>query len=123
MKLLRVAISLVVLSLPLVAQAQTTAFTYQGSLAANGSYANGTYSFQFALFDNVSGGAQIGSTLSVNSVTVTNGTFSALLDSERMPSLAQTAGWKYPSKDPATRTTPHSLRGISWLPRLMRFER
>lgn len=63
-----------------VAEAQTTAFTYQGSLAANGNYANGTYSFQFALFDNSAGGTQIGTTQTATGVAVTNGTFSALVD-------------------------------------------
>jgi|ERR1043166_832872 hypothetical protein len=60
--------------------AQTTEFTYQGNLKDGGVAANGNYDFEFALFDAVSGGNQIGSTLTRNSVIVTNGIFSVALD-------------------------------------------
>ncbi len=57
-----------------------TAFTYQGQLRKNGSPYNGTCNFQFSLWDAVSGGAQIGSTLTQTGVTVSNGLFTVTLD-------------------------------------------
>ena len=62
------------------AQAQTTSFTYQGSLSDNGSPANGPYDLQFKLFDALTGGAQQGSTIPRDDVQVTNGVFSVTLD-------------------------------------------
>src|SRR5215218_88248 len=59
---------------------QTSSFNYQGKLTETGASANGSYQFQFKLFDAAVGGAQIGSTLSDVSVTVSDGTFSANLD-------------------------------------------
>ncbi len=60
--------------------AQTTAFTYQGKLADTGNLANGTYDFQFKLFDVVSGGNQQGAILTLNGVAVSNGIFTVTLD-------------------------------------------
>lgn len=60
--------------------AQTTEFTYQGSLKDSGNPANATYDFEFALFDALSAGGQIGSTIVRNTVTVTNGIFAVKLD-------------------------------------------
>lgn len=60
--------------------AQTTEFTYQGSLKNSGVPANANYDFEFALFDMVSGGAQVGSTLQKSNVAVANGIFSVNLD-------------------------------------------
>ena len=60
--------------------AQTTAFTYQGSLNTSGTPASGNYDFQFALFDAASGGAQLGSTLTRSTVAVANGVFAVSLD-------------------------------------------
>lgn len=57
-----------------------TDFTYQGKLDLSGSPVNGTADFQFKLFGVLSGGAQIGSTVSVNNVTVTDGGFTVSLD-------------------------------------------
>lgn len=62
------------------AMAQTTAFTYQGKLADSGSPANGSYDFQFKLFDLASGGAQQGPTVSSNGVSVISGIFTVSLD-------------------------------------------
>src|SRR5205823_5760153 len=59
---------------------QTTSFTYQGKLTDGGTVANGNYDFQFALWDSVSGGAQIGSTQTVNNISVSNGVFTVALD-------------------------------------------
>ena len=60
--------------------AQTTAFNYQGHLTSNSSAANGSYDFQFALYDVLTGGAQIGSTLTKTAITVTGGVFTISLD-------------------------------------------
>lgn len=57
-----------------------TDFTYQGKLDLSGSPVTGTADFQFKLFAAVSGGTQIGSTVAVNNVTVSDGTFSVSLD-------------------------------------------
>jgi hypothetical protein len=57
----------------------TTAFTYQGQLHDGGTNANGTYTIIFALYNAVSGGTQIGSTIT-NSPTLANGLFTVNLD-------------------------------------------
>ncbi len=57
-----------------------TAFNYQGRLNDGAVAANGTYEMQFKLYDDVSAGNQIGSTINNNSVTVTNGLFTIALD-------------------------------------------
>ena len=64
---------------PLKAQ-NGTGFTYQGKLIDGGSPANGTYDLQFKLFDALTGGSQVGGTLTQTSVTVTNGLFTVQLD-------------------------------------------
>jgi hypothetical protein len=46
------------LSFAATAFAQTTSFTYQGKLNDGATAANGTYQFQFKLFDQVSSGNQ-----------------------------------------------------------------
>src|SRR5947209_4595497 len=63
-----------------VAFAQTSSFTYQGRLTDGGTAANGEYDLQFALFDSLSGGTQIGSTQGINAVAVSNGVFTVTLD-------------------------------------------
>jgi len=60
--------------------AQNTIFTYQGRLSDGGTAANGNYDLQFALFDSLSGGAQVGSTQTINTVPVSNGVFTVSLD-------------------------------------------
>jgi len=62
------------------AYAQTTEFAFQGSLKDSGSPANANYDFEFALFDALAGGSQIGSTIPKNTVLVTNGVFAVKLD-------------------------------------------
>src|SRR5271166_2613812 len=57
------------------ANAQGTAFTYQGQLYAGTNLASGKYDFQFALSNAPSGGMQIGPTLTNLGVGVTNGLF------------------------------------------------
>ncbi len=56
-----------------------TGITYQGFLKQNGVPGNGTFGMQFQLFDAMTGGTQIGPTLSL-SVPVTNGQFTVALD-------------------------------------------
>ena len=60
--------------------AQTTAFSYQGSLADTGRPATGSYDLQFSLFNAASGGAQVGSTVTNLATGVTNGLFTVTLD-------------------------------------------
>lgn len=60
--------------------AQSTAFSYQGKLNDGGSSANGTYLMEFELYDDLSAGAQVGSTVALNSVSVVNGIFNVDLD-------------------------------------------
>jgi hypothetical protein len=63
-----------------VAVAQTTEFTYQGHIKNGGTPANGSYDFEFALFDDLSAGSQFGLTLTRLSVPVAGGVFSVKLD-------------------------------------------
>ena len=60
--------------------AQTTAFTYQGKLNDGGNPANTTFQMEFKLFDALSGGNQIGSTVANSSVSVAQGVFAVSLD-------------------------------------------
>ncbi len=62
------------------ARAQSTAFTYQGSLDDAGAPASGLHDFRFRLYDVASGGSPIGSTLCVDNVSVVEGVFTAQLD-------------------------------------------
>jgi hypothetical protein len=63
-----------------------SAFTYQGQLKIGGSPVNDTCNFQFSLWDSLgsgspaSGGVQIGATNAANSVIVSNGLFSVVLN-------------------------------------------
>jgi hypothetical protein len=57
-----------------------TAFSYQGSLTDGTSPANGAYDFSFELYDAVGGGHKVANTLTANDVSVTQGTFTVLLD-------------------------------------------
>jgi hypothetical protein len=60
--------------------AQTTGFTYQGRLTDGGTAANGNYDLQFALWDSLSNGTQVGSTQTLNTVAVSNGVFTVSLE-------------------------------------------
>lgn len=62
------------------AVAQTTAFSYQGSLRDGPNPANGNYDFEFRLFDALAGGAQQGAALQSLNVAVANGVFTVSLD-------------------------------------------
>jgi hypothetical protein len=62
------------------AQAQGTAFTYQGRLNAGGSPASGTYNLTFSLFNTNTTGVAIAGPVTNNAVVVTNGLFTVLID-------------------------------------------
>lgn len=62
-----------------VAQTDTT-FTYQGALNEAGAPANGSFNLEFTLFDALSGGAQVGSTITIAAQSVSDGVFSSQLD-------------------------------------------
>jgi hypothetical protein len=63
----------------LCANAQTTAFSYQGQLADNGGPANGLYDLRFELYDADTLGTSIG--VVTNAATaITNGLFTVTLD-------------------------------------------
>ena len=78
-----IRLSLMIFTLALIvpnALAQTTAFNYQGRLTDGGNPASGAFQMQFKLFDALTGGAQIGTTLTDVPVTAANGIFSVKLD-------------------------------------------
>lgn len=74
-----------------LANAQTTAFTYQGKLTESNLPANAAYDFQFKLFDALSGGTQVSATFPVNGVAVSGGVFTVTLDfgANAFPSAAR----------------------------------
>jgi len=65
---------------PVLSAPLNTAFTYQGHLTDNGALANGAHDFQFILYDAASGGAQLGSIVTMTDLQVTDGLFTAVLD-------------------------------------------
>jgi hypothetical protein len=69
----------VALSLTRHADAQTTAFTYQGKLSDSNKDATGLYDMSFTLFDSASSQNQVGFSLA-GTIPVTNGLFTANLD-------------------------------------------
>src|SRR6266496_4207845 len=77
--LVLIALTNVVLG-PVHAAPLSNAFTYQGRLTDNGQLANGTYDFQFRLFDAPTNGAQVPVVLAYPTVTVSNGLFTTGLD-------------------------------------------
>ncbi|PYS91649.1 MAG: hypothetical protein DMF62_02140 [Acidobacteria bacterium] len=60
--------------------AQTTSISYQGSLSVSNAPANGSFDFEFKLFDSLAGPTQVGSTVTRTTVNVANGTFAVSLD-------------------------------------------
>lgn len=70
----------IVLALAAFGSAVNTSWTYQGQLRRSGAAYTGTCNFQFTLWDSASAGTQQGSTQSINSVNVSNGLFTVLLD-------------------------------------------
>lgn len=106
------------------ATAQSTQFTYQGNLSNTGQPGNGSFDFEFALFDALSGGSQLGSTLSRNAVTVANGSFAVDLDfGNQFPGanrfleirIRPAGGGAFTTLTPRQplRTTPYSVRSLA----------
>lgn len=56
------------------------AFTYQGYLEDGGGPADGLYDFEFKLYDAAAAGAQVGSTINLDNVVVSDGLFTVELD-------------------------------------------
>jgi hypothetical protein len=73
-------LALVLSGCALNAQAQGTAFTYQGVLSTTNGPSNGLFDLTFGIFTASSGGSQVGGTLTTPAVGITNGTFSVVLD-------------------------------------------
>ena len=110
-------------------EAQTSAFTFQGRLNDGGAPANGTYDFQFWLFDTLADGTgtQLG-TQSASGVQVTNGVFSVTIDfgaqafsgADRFIQVVVRPSFADPSviptilspRQPLT-STPYSVRSLS----------
>jgi hypothetical protein len=107
--------------------AQTTAFTYQGKLTDGGTPASGTYQMQFSLHSAASGdGNQIGATITMDSVSVANGTFTVELNFSAANAFDGSARWlqiavKKPAdpsfvplnpRQPIT-STPYSIRSLN----------
>lgn len=59
---------------------QTSSFVYQGKLQDGGIAANGTYQFEFRLYDAATNGNQVGQAISNVAATVANGIFAVDLD-------------------------------------------
>ena len=78
--LLRAVAALALFAASISLRAQTTAFTYQGQLAVNGSAGGGTFDFQFSVYDAVSNGTLIGGPITNLAVTVSNGLFTVAPD-------------------------------------------
>lgn len=76
---MRIAAAVVLLALAAQASAQT-AFTYQGELRSSGAVASGLHDMRFRLYDGASSPTQIGPTLCVDNVNITDGTFAVPLD-------------------------------------------
>ncbi|HQU82508.1 MAG TPA: hypothetical protein PKY59_05275 [Pyrinomonadaceae bacterium] len=70
----------IIFSVAGLALAQGNAFSFQGKLNDGTSPANGRYDLEFKLFDAITGGTQIGPTVSRPGTTLINGVFSVALD-------------------------------------------
>lgn len=65
---------------PWRAEAQSSAFTYQGQLQRNGTPTTDQCDFQFGLFSTASGDVEVAPAITVNGVNVSNGLFTTQLD-------------------------------------------
>src|SRR5258708_7553298 len=63
-----------------LADAEPSAFTYNGRLLSNGKPANGLYDFRFDLYDAMTNGGLVAATEVDGAVPVSNGAFTAALD-------------------------------------------
>jgi len=74
------AISMLLVGSTAMSESQTTAFTYQGNLTANGQPANGNFDLTFKLFDAPTNGHQLGSSVAMSAFPVVNGRFVTEVD-------------------------------------------
>lgn len=116
--------------------ALASGFTYQGRLTlqdgvADGA-ANGIYDFEFRLYDAATDGSQVGGTVSMADVTVSDGLFSVMLDFGEAPFSGEarwleiavregnsTGGYTYLSPRQQLSATPYALHAmeagsVSW---------
>src|SRR5580765_74223 len=63
-----------------LANAQGTAFTYQGRLNENGAPVNGSYDFRFSIYTAAAGGNLVAGPLPMDGVNAVNGLFVTRLD-------------------------------------------
>jgi hypothetical protein len=75
-----ITLGLLIALVPVVAQAQPTAFTYQGQLKDAGSLASGSYDMVFRLFDAEIDGTQLGTDQAAPGTAVADGLFTATID-------------------------------------------
>jgi N-acetylneuraminic acid mutarotase len=80
MKKLCLLLGLLALGTAAFAAPLGSAFTFQGSLHESGQPANGTYEFEFVLFDAATGGSGLGPVNTREEIAVTNGLFTVQLD-------------------------------------------
>lgn len=82
MKISKIQLVLFVLILHCVVtvEAQSTQFSFQGSLRNGNTAANGNFDFEFALFNTVNAGMQLGQTIVISNLEVTDGVFKVSLD-------------------------------------------
>ena len=78
-----------------VCLSQSTIFSYQGRLSANGSPANGLFDFRFAIYKAETNGLVIGGPLTITAVAVTNGLFTTSLDFGHQPFLSVNSWMDY----------------------------
>lgn len=78
--MLKTIVTASTLALAALANAQSTAFTYQGEFRQGGSLANGLHDIRFRLFDAASGGTQLGATQCIDNLSVVNGLLTATVD-------------------------------------------
>jgi hypothetical protein len=105
--------------------AQTTEFSYQGSLRDGGVPASGAFQMRFSLFDAVSGGNQIGSSITDVPVTVAAGAFSVKIDFGSSPftgadrfleiAVRHNSGESYSTLTPRQQisSSPYSIKSIT----------
>ena len=79
-KLAAIALLFAINAAGLTVHAQTTAFTYQGTLNDTGVPANGSYDISFAAYDAATNGDLIGGIVTNAAVTVSNGLFTTAVD-------------------------------------------
>lgn len=104
--------------------AQSTAFTYQGSLQQNGTPANGSYDLEFRLYDSLTGGNEVNSFIQTQNFPVVNGQFTISLNfgpvftgaPRYLEVRVRTAGaTTFTTLTPRTliATTPYAVRSLS----------